>query len=150
MKFSIERLHDVREDIKPLIELHWEQIALNQGKIKLNPNWEEYERLDAAGVMKFFTARSEGELVGYFIITVGASMHYRDHLFAICDIIFVRPDKRSGATGYKLIKYAERWCVDNGVSLLNINTKVHLPFDRLMEGMGFDLIERVYSKYIGS
>jgi hypothetical protein len=30
--------------------------------------------------------------------------------------------------------------------LMMINTKVHLPFDQLMIGMGFDLIERIYSK----
>jgi hypothetical protein len=26
---------------------------------------------------------------------------------------------------------------------------VHIPFDKLMIGMGFDLIERVYSKFLG-
>jgi len=35
------------------------------------------------------------------------------------------------------------------VSVLNINTKTHKPFDSLMEYLGFNLIERVYSKYIG-
>jgi GNAT superfamily N-acetyltransferase len=147
--FALECLANVKEDIKPLIQEHWELVALNQGKIKLNPDWEEYARLDAAGVLKIFTARSDSELVGYFIVTVSRSVHYQDHLFAICDIIFVKPDKRCGATGYKLIKYAERWCAENKVSLLNINTKVHVPFDRLMEGMNFNLIERVYSKYTG-
>ena len=56
------------------------------------------------------------------------------------------PDKRAGATGYKLVKYAEDYCKDSGVSLMTINTKVHLPFDSLMVGMGFDLIERIYAK----
>ena len=37
-------------------------------------------------------------------------------------------------------------CRENGVSLLNINTKVHIPFDSLLNRMGFDLIERIYSK----
>ena len=55
----------------------------------------------------------------------------------------------AGATGYKLIKFAEDYCRDIGVSLMMINTKVHIPFDKLMIGMGFDLIERVYSKFLG-
>ena len=64
------------------------------------------------------------------------------------DVVFVLPEYREGMTGYKLIKYAEDYCRENNVSLLNINTKVHLPFDSLMLGMNFELIERIYSKYL--
>lgn len=149
MKIQLESMTNVKKDIKPLLEEHWELVALNQGKIKLNPDYEEYARLDAAGVLKCFTARKDGALVGYFILMVSKSIHYSDHLFAVNDVIFVKPDSRAGATGYKLIKYAEDYCKDMGVSVLTLNTKVHLPFDKLMLHMGFDLIERIYSKYLG-
>ena len=141
-----ECLSNVKEDIKPLLEKHWEMVALNQGLIKLNPNWKEYARLDAAGILRIFTARSDGNLVGYCVLLVNQSVHYKDHKFASNDVVFVLPEYRSGATGYKLIKYAEDHCKADGVSLMMINTKVHLPFDQLMIGMGFDLIERIYSK----
>ena len=75
MKLAHECLASVKEDIKPLLEEHWELVALNQGKIKLNPNWEEYARLDAAGVLRVFTAREDGELVGYCVLVVSRSMH---------------------------------------------------------------------------
>ena len=146
MKIAHECLANVKEDIKPLIEKHWELVALNQGSIKLNPDWEHYANLDASGALRIFTARDNGELVGYCVLVVSRSMHYKDHIFASNDVVFVLPDSRSGATGYNLVKYAEDHCRDNGVSLLNVNTKVHLPFDTLMLGMGFELIERVYSK----
>tara|TARA_R110000796_G_scaffold32126_2_gene84436 strand:- start:144 stop:596 length:453 start_codon:yes stop_codon:yes gene_type:complete len=146
MKIAHECLASVKEDIKPLLKKHWKLVALNQGKIKLNPNWEEYARLDAAGKLLAFTAREDGELVGYCVLVVGKSIHYQDHIFANNDVTFVLPDHRAGATGYQLIKYAEDWCLDNGVSLININTKVHIPFDSLLIGMGFELIERIYSK----
>jgi|TARA_R110000744_G_scaffold152542_1_gene266659 GNAT superfamily N-acetyltransferase len=149
IKISHECLSNIKEEIKPLLEKHWELVALNQGSIKLNPNWQEYARLDAAGILKIFTARSEGELVGYFVLMTSKSIHYQDHFFAINDVLFVLPDSRAGATGYKLVKFAENHCKENGVSLLMINTKVHIPFDNLMVGMGFDLIERIYSKFLG-
>jgi GNAT superfamily N-acetyltransferase len=146
IEIQLECLANVKEEIKPLLEEHWELVALNKGKIKLNPNWKEYARLDAAGVLRIFTARDEGQLVGYFVLFISQSVHYQDHLFATNDVIFVLPDKRAGATGYKLVKYAQDYCRDSGVSLMTINTKVHLPFDSLMVGMGFDLIERIYAK----
>jgi len=149
MKIQLEAMTNVKKDIEPLLEEHWELVASNQGKIKLNPDYEEYARLDAAGVLKCFTARKDGALVGYFILMVSKSIHYSDHLFAVNDVIFVKPDSRAGATGYKLIKYAEEYCKEIGVSVLTLNTKVHIPFDKLMVHMGFELIERVYSKFLG-
>lgn len=149
MKYALECLGSVKQEIQPLIEEHWELVALNKGSIKLNPDWKQYALLDAQGVLKIFTARDNGSLVGYFILLVNNSLHYKDHIFAVCDIIFVTPSARAGATGYNLLKYAENWCVENNVSLMNINTKVHIPFDKLLERTGFTLIERIYSKYIG-
>lgn len=141
-----ESLTSVKEDLKPLLQKHWEMVALNQGKIKLNPDWKEYARLDAAGILRIFTAREDDKLVGYCVLLVSQSIHYKDHKFASNDVVFVLPEYRSGATGYKLIKYAEDHCKTDDVSLMMINTKVHIPFDSLMIGMGFDLIERIYSK----
>jgi GNAT superfamily N-acetyltransferase len=146
MKIAHECLASVKEDIKPLIETHWEMVALNQGTIKLNPDWEHYAKLDAAGILRIFTARDNDELVGYCVLVVSRSMHYKDHIFANNDVTFVLPDHRAGAPGYHLIKYAEDYCKDNEISLMNINTKVHVPFDKLLVGMGFELIERIYSK----
>lgn len=149
IKIAHESLLNVKSELIPLLDKHWELVALNQGEIKLNPNWKEYANLDAAGILRIFTARDNGKLVGYFVLMLSKSIHYQDHLFATNDVIFVLPDSRAGATGYKLIKFAEEHCREAGVSLMMINTKVHIPFDSLMVGMGFDLIERVYSKFLG-
>jgi len=140
-----EFLASFKEDIKPLLEKHWQEVALYQGKIKLNPDWQEYARLDAAGSLVAFTARKDGVLVGYCVLVKSRSMHYKDHIFASNDVVFVIPEYRNTSTGYKLIKAAQDYCIDAGVSIMTVNTKVHIPFDKLMLDMGFDLIERIYS-----
>jgi len=147
--FQHENLSKVKEELKPLLHEHWALVALNQDKIKLNPDWKEYARLDAAGVLRIFTARDGGDLVGYLVMFINKSLHYKDHFFASHDVIYVKPDKRAGATGYKLLKYVEDYCKDCGVSLMTLNTKVHIPFDNLLTSNGYDLIERCYTKYIG-
>lgn len=149
MEIKLECLSNVKDEIQPLLQKHWELVALNQGKIKLNPDWKEYARLDAAGVLRIFTARRDGQLIGYFVLLVSRSIHYQDHIFATNDVLFVLPEQRFGSTGYRLVKFVENWCAENNVSLMMVNTKVHVPFDRLMLGMSFNLIERVYSKYLG-
>jgi GNAT superfamily N-acetyltransferase len=147
--YQQEFLSTARPDAQELLKDHWEEIALNKDKIALNPDWEAYEKLEDDGKLKVFTARDNNKLIGYFVVIVGINPHYKDHLFAVNDIIYLDKDYRKGFTGIKIIKFAEKCLKEDGVSVLSINTKVHKPFDRVMVYLGFRPIERVYSKYIG-
>jgi len=149
VKYQQEFLETCRNELEELFNLHWEEIALNKDKIQLNPNWDAYEAIEESGHLKIFTARSNGILIGYFFVVVSVSLHYKDHLFADNDLIYLHKDYRKGFTGINLIKFAEKCLREDGVSLLKINTKVHKPFDKLMDYLKFDCVERVYTKYIG-
>ena len=149
VKYQQEFLTSVVDDIKPLIKSHWDEIALNQDRIKLNPDWEAYQNFEDQDRLRIFTARDEGELVGYFVVIIGVNIHYKDHLFASNDIIYLSPNYRKGFTGIRLIKFAEKCLRQDGISVLTINTKVHQPFDKLMDFLKFNKVERVYSKYVG-
>ena len=148
MNYQQEFLDQVKDDILSLLDLHYNEIALNQDKIKLNPDWDVYKELEQQGKLKIFTARDNDTLVGYFVVVVGVNMHYKDHTFACNDIIYLHKDYRKGFAGIKLIKFAKKCLTEDGVSVLAINTKVHQPFDKVLERLGFNLIERVYSSYL--
>ena len=149
IKYQQEFLATVKDEIVPLLNSHWEEIALNKDKIKLNPDWDAYDNLEQVDKLKIFTARDDNKLVGYFVVIVGVNIHYKDHLFASNDIIYLSPEHRKGFTGIRLIKFAEKCLKQDGISVLTINTKVHQPFDKLMDFLKFRKIERVYSKYLG-
>lgn len=149
MKFAIENLAKVRREIEPLLMEHWNEIALNKDIIKLNPDWREYARLDEINALRIYTARKDDELMGYFVIIVSRSLHYKDHLFANNDIVFLTKPARKGLTGFKLIKFAIESLKAEGVSKLHINTKTHQPFDPILERLGFEEIETVFSKVLG-
>ena len=148
IKYQQESLVTVKEDARPLLEKHWEEIALNKDKIKLNPDWDIYADLEDAGVLKIFTARSDGKLVGYFVVFVKAHIHYKDHLFAYNDILFLSREYRKGYTGAKLIKFAEKCLKEDGVSVVVVNTKRHKPSDVLLKWLGYKHIENIYSKVL--
>lgn len=145
MDFALENLAKVRREIEPLLEEHWKEIALNKDKIKLNPDWRAYADLDSINALRIYTARKDGKLMGYFVVIVSKSLHYRDHLFANNDIIFLTKSARKGLTGVKLIKFALDSLEAEGVTKVHINTKAHQPFDAILERLGFEEIERVYS-----
>lgn len=145
MDFALENLANVKRDIEPLIKQHYDEIALNKDVIKLNPDWEGYARLDRVNALRVYTARKDGKLMGYFVVIVSKSLHYRDHLFASNDLIFLAKSARRGLTGIKLIKFAIESLESEGISKLHVNTKAHQPFDAILERLGFEEIERVYS-----
>jgi hypothetical protein len=99
-------------------------------------------------MLNIFTARENGKLIGYFVTTTSANIHYKDHLFATNDIIFIKEEYRKGFTGIRLIKFAEKSLKQDGVSVLVINTKVHKPFDKLLLWLNYKHIENVYSKLL--
>ena len=149
VKFAQEFLISCRDEAQVLIQQHWQEIAMHKSKIKLNPNWAAYEALEASGQLSIFTARLKGELVGYFVTINTPNPHYKDHVFAANDVLYLSPIARRGWAGLGLIKFAERCLRDDGVSVMAINTKVHRPFDAVLKRLGFEQAERVYTKFLG-
>ena len=149
VKYQQEFLDSVVEEAKGLLESHWDEIALNKDKIKINPDWDTYYALQEQGKLDIFTARDEGVLVGYFVVFVSPHIHYKDHLFAKNDLLYLAPSHRKGFTGVKLIKFAEKMLKEDGVSVLVVNTKNHKPFHKLMKFLGFTSEDTEYTKYIG-
>ena len=148
--YQQEFLVTTEKEARPLLEKHWEEIAVNKDHIKLNPDWEAYADLEASGNLKIFTARDDGALIGYFVVFVRKHIHYKDHLFAHNDILFLSEPYRKGYTGIKLIKFAEECLKADGVSVLTINTKTHRPFDGVLQRLGFNHVENIYSKFLRS
>lgn len=146
--YQQESLVTVKADIIPLLEKHWEEVALNKEKIKLNPDWDAYANLEDAGVLKIFTSREDGKLVGYFVVFVKAHIHYKDHLFCYNDVIFIDEEYRKGFTSPRLIKFAEKCLKADGVEVMIVNTKMHKPFDSLLIWLGYKHIENLYSKVL--
>ena len=148
MDFALENIANVRREIEPLLEQHYKEIALNKDIIKLNPDWRAYAQLDAINGLRIYTARKDGKLMGYFVVIVSRSLHYKDHLFANNDVIFLTKTARKGLTGMKLVKYAIASLKAEGITKLHVNTKMHQPFDPIMERLGFEEIETVFSKVL--
>jgi len=148
-QLQLEYVSDVMEEIEPLLEQHWDEVAVHKDKIKLSVDWDTYHSLEKTGDIGLYTARHQGDLVGYFVVICKHHLHYKDHIYAVSDVVFVHPDHRKTKLGYSLLKYAEDDLKGRGVSVLVVNTKTHKPFDNLLEGMSFELIERTYSKFLG-
>lgn len=149
IEYNVEFLSMCLEELKPLLTEHWEEIALNKDKIKLNPNYKQYLDLEKAGMCHTVIARKDSKVIGYYISFIVDHMHYQDHKFAMNDIMFLHPDHRGGRTAMKLIKFAEERLRKLGVSVMTMHMKTDFPFEPLAQACGFNKVEYNYSKYIG-
>lgn len=147
--YQEEPLKDCLEEMKPLLEQHWKEIALHQDKIKLNPDYEQYLRLDCIGMLSTVTARDDGKLIGYFVTFIPPNLHYKDNVIALNDILFLNKDYRGGTVAYKMFKFAINVLVELGVDVIQVHEKKEHSFKPLMDRLGFEHIENIYSRYVG-
>lgn len=144
-----ERFAPFLEEVKPLLPLHWEELALDKGSVPLSPQFDEYLARDAKGMVLTVTLRDAGELVGYFVGFVAPGLHYSTCLTLHLDIFWCRPDKRDGTAGLKLFKAVEKEAKRRGVQRMFVGSKLHKDASRLFEALKYRPVETVYSVYWG-
>jgi GNAT superfamily N-acetyltransferase len=149
LTLQVESLTEILHEIKSLLPLHWDELALNKDKVPLDPQFDIYLRRDAVGEVMLVTARRDGEVVGYFIGFVAPGLHYKTCLTLIMDIFFIRPDARNGFAGVKLFKAVEKEAIRRGVQRIFVGSKMHKDASALFERLEYQPIETFYSKWIG-
>ena len=147
--YQAEKYSEMLPEMKPLLPEHYEELGSPVAtQYALEPDWDQYIKLEQAGAVKVVTCRSDGELVGYMIFMVSPGLHVKSCLTAYEDIYFLRKQYRKGRTGIKLFQFAEQYLKSLNVNKIMCTTKVHLDNSRLFEYLGYKFIEKIYSKFI--
>lgn len=146
---QVEPFPALLEELKPLLPLHWEELALNKDKVPLDPQYDVYLRRDALGEILAISAREDGELTGYFIGFVAPGLHYKTCLTLIMDIFFIHPKSRNRFAGLKLFKAVEAEAKRRGVQRMIVGSKMHKDASVLFERLSYSPVETYYSKWIG-
>jgi GNAT superfamily N-acetyltransferase len=145
-----ERFSDVVGEVEPLLERHWEEIALNRDFIPLSPDYAKYSQLEADGALLVVTARDPaGGLVGYAAFFAMRSIHYSTVLWATNDVIWMAPEHRTLGGGSALLEHAEHLLRLRGCAMLHINTKIlHPQLAALCLARGYEAVETVFAKVL--
>ena len=136
------------EEVKPLLGLHYEELSLHKGRFPLDPQYDEYLRRDALGMVLCITLRSEGRLAGYVIGFIAPGLHYRTCLTLTMDIFFVAPEFRGGMGGIKMFRAVETEAKRRGVKMMLMGSKNHKDTSGLFERLGYEPVETYHQKWI--
>ena len=145
----VERLSDELGTLKTMFPEHWAELALDQDKVPLDPDYARYLAMEADGQVLFVAMRAAGEIVGYFVGFVRPHIHYRTCLTLAMDIFWVKPKYRKGSAGLRLFKFVRQVAKQRGVQRIVVGSKLKADASVLFERLGYVEIERYFSLWIG-
>ena len=145
MKYAQESYDAVIEEIMPLIEEHYLEIAKYKD-IPLEPDWPTYKAMDKLGILRIFTCRDEetNKLLGYGIYLVKSHLHYSSCLVGQQDILFITKEKRG--MGFKFILWCDKQLEYQGVKMVIQHVKASHNFGPMLEKLGYELMDLIYTK----
>ena len=147
VSFQVERWSEFWPEGVKHFPAHYDELSLDKGKFKLAPFWERYAELDNAGVVVVFTARVEGELVGYLCMMILPHLHYASAgNMAHTDMYFVAQEHRKGGLGARLFLFAQSELKKRGCVKMYTSCKVHQDHSAMFKALGFTLSDYFFTK----
>lgn len=135
------------QELSFLTELSWKEAACAPDAA-YDPDWEKYTQLNEMNLLRLFTVRMEGLLVGYITFIVGPTLHSKGITHALHDSMYILKHNRKGGTAKDLIIFAEGRFVDEGVNTMVMTVMIHRDFSVTLKQLGFKQSESSFLKGI--
>lgn len=136
LKYALEKLDVILEEIKPLHVEHWLETENYRANLHFNPNYSRLIEFSKTGFYLIFTVRSDDVLVGHLSLYVTESIHTQTKL-AQEDSLFLTKSARGGRTAYRLLEFAENHLKSIGVKEIYCSVKNGSKSRRLLESLGY-------------
>jgi GNAT superfamily N-acetyltransferase len=147
-QFALEGFEAARAaGLEQLGARHWTEIA-HFRDIPLEVDWDAYAAFEAAGRLRTFTVRIDGQLVGYCLFILSHHPHYKSSLYAMQDVLFLAPEHRGAHIGAQLIRFCEERLRVEGVQVVTQHSKAKRELDLgpLLTRLGYELVDTVWAK----
>jgi hypothetical protein len=134
------------ERAAPMLQAHWQEVALHKGLMVLKPDIEAYREMEAKGQLVSLGAFLGEQPIGYSINLLHKHLHYADLTVAQNDLLFVIPEHRKGLAGHLLIRWTERTVRAHGARLMLWHAKPGTALESLMPRLGYGVQDTLFSK----
>lgn len=139
-----ESLAHAWDEARPLMQRHWDEMP-HVGKT-FDPDETLYQQGDVLGVLRCYTVRHEGTLIGYCCAAVHRSFWHKGQLEAGQHALYLIPEARRGSIGLRLIRCMEEDLRASGVTILRQHAHVNRPEGTLFEKLGYTHVHGEYEK----
>jgi GNAT superfamily N-acetyltransferase len=145
LAFAEEKVSDAWDEAVALMRANHEETGAGDGE-DFKPNRARYEEFWELGLIRAYTARWEGALVGYALFFVTPHLHYPEWLTAQQDVLYVQPSCR-GRGAVRFIRWMDDSLKAEGVKLVIRAVSARLDYSRTLERMGYKPLEQVFRRF---
>lgn len=132
------------DEAMPLLLQHWREVE-HYADIPPDPNVEMLRAAAAHGIIRIYSARDDGKIVGYASFVISMHPFYKTRKDANQSALFVLPEYRAiAASG--LLRFADEQLAGEGVQVVIHNEKVAHRFSELLLKRGYVHQENVWMK----
>ncbi len=128
-----------------LIHIHHAEVSGEIAHLPARVPYEKYGSLEQAGILRLFTARDNGKLVGYNVFML-IEHHQHGVSFASHDTLFLHKDFRKGTTGIKFLKWCDEQLKKDGARFITQHSSSSVNLEKIFLRMGYKLAEKIYLK----
>lgn len=146
IKYQQEFLSYAEQEVTPLAELEWEESGHPTESLVID--WDSYFALEEAGRLKFFTARKEGLLIGYFVVIVSSPFTAKGELVGSYEAVYVSKDHRKSTVARRLFKFVEDCMKEDGIYRVIASSSSKNPIGRFLNRLGYQEIETKYERVL--
>ncbi|MEX8508454.1 MAG: GNAT family N-acetyltransferase [Leptothrix ochracea] len=144
---AIEPIADkIETEFWPLLEKHRLELATDLERMVLAPRVDQYRALEEAGVLFAIVARDNGAPIGYSVNFLGQHLHYGGLRYAQNDVLYLKPEYRTGQIGRMLIDATECEAKSLGCSMLIWHAKQATALEKILPRLGYGVQDIMFSK----
>lgn len=137
-----ESFSECLDELHALFRLHWNEMVEFQD-MPFEPDLEFYCNSPS---VRLFTARTNGDVIGYAIFFVSRNTHSKRVLNAAQDALYLLPEYRGSGNGRSFVEFCNEQLFGEGCQVVWVATKPRNSFAPMLEGLGFRMVETVYAK----
>ena len=136
------------EEMLPLLDAQFEEVGGGAG-LALDPDWHRFLALEDDGLLRIYTMRSEGVLIGFIVAILDFQLAHKDSKVAYISVTYVDPKwRRTGeglvSSGSAFLKWAEEEISKEGCTGIQWNIGVRLKLGVLLERNGLVKTDEIY------
>jgi GNAT superfamily N-acetyltransferase len=146
ISYKQEFLIIAEQEVAPLAVLEWDESG--HPTEDLDIDWVSYLSLEAEGKLKFFTARDDGLLIGYFVVLIMSPLTCKHEVMGYYDAVYVHKDYRKSTVARRLFKFVEDCLREDKIYRVIASSSSKKPISKLLTRMGYTEIETKHEKVL--
>lgn len=145
----------MQEGLPKLAEQSWQETWSDEQNLKFNPDWVRYGRMEQDNIMRVFSARNDGKLVGYSVVLIGSELHDKDTQHAVIQDFYLSPECRKGLNGVKMFLELHNWLQKLGAKCVTVAERYVVKSEKggigkIFARLGYQSQERLWKKALVS